>query len=692
MLGGAASLPAAEEQAQQQQRSITSKARTPSGRFSGGAFGVFGRSKEEKAEQSEAVALNTSDNVIDLDDDPLAKKDRFNDEEDDDDDDDDEEDGKDRWGRNDDDDEEKDKKSTKAAAASRQRSDSNGNKKWVWIGLALVVIVIIVVVVVVVILLLGGNDDDNMNNRSTTTTPAPSVSAAPSSSLSPSMLLEPSASPTQSDGRTRPPSPPTTTRGPSSASVPTVAPATFAPFALPGFVTDPVLYQLVLNASLDDGLSMALADSPQALAYQWLQNEDNLSKGLVRRRNRQLLSSPSSSENQEEEEEEEDTMRQLQTPLSDNRKLQRYRLMCFFYSTNGPTDWLDRQSFGNGNVSECNWLSGQTLQTGCPIPNNGEDIVLTKLKLRANRVTGQLCPELGKLTTLEELEIDNSSLNYTEGLTGGIPGAWADLNNLQLFKLIGNDLSEQPLPDDLFADWSKIRIIYLARNQLRGKIPSSLYTASTVGQSLQQLLLGQNQLTGPLSGAVVDLKKLTHLFLNDNQLNGDLPPQLAQMITIKELKLGGNKFTGNFPDVSNLVNLRGDLDLSNNAFGGTIPTNVFSKLQNLQQILLAKSGFSGSLASTGLTGLKKIRRMDVSDGNPTHNNGTATNRTVDASAASFFGTLPTELCAVIDQVADGFVWVNCLGDDTMDPSDPDCDATETVCCSCCDCRPVVTGD
>ena len=141
-------------------------------------------------------------------------------------------------------------------------------------------------------------------------------------------------------------------------------------------------------------------------------------------------------------------------------------------------------------------------------------------------MTGEIPPELGGLSNLTELSLDNNQL------TGEIPPELGGLSNLQG--------------------------LYLWGNQLTGEIPPELGGLS----NLNHLNLADNGLTGEIPTELGNLSNLTELRLSDNQLTGGIPPELGGLSNLQSLWLRGNELTGCIPEGLRDIeaNDLGDLD------------------------------------------------------------------------------------------------------------------------------------
>ena len=182
------------------------------------------------------------------------------------------------------------------------------------------------------------------------------------------------------------------------------------------------------------------------------------------------------------------------------------------YSATSGDNWLD----------STNWLSEQPLQYWKGVHINGEGRVV-ELSLEGNNLSGQIPPELGKLSKLELL-----SVGYNQ-LRGSIPSQLSNLTELTSLSLNGNQLTGA-IPPEL-SSLNNLQILLLDNNRLTGSIPSELGSLS----ELVVLWLDNNQLTGTIPPELGDPPNLGELFLTNNQLTGCIPLALSD--------IPGNDFT-----------------------------------------------------------------------------------------------------------------------------------------------------
>ncbi|KAF8700218.1 hypothetical protein HU200_034596 [Digitaria exilis] len=139
-------------------------------------------------------------------------------------------------------------------------------------------------------------------------------------------------------------------------------------------------------------------------------------------------------------------------------------------------DWKDNQ------MSPCYWD-----HVTC------EDNKVITISLSSAGLTGVLSPSIAKLTTLQQLILEDNSI------TGGIPQEFGNLSSLTTLNL--------------------------GRNNLNGLIPDSLGHLA----KLQILDLSQNHLSGSIPSSFLNLASLNNINLAYNNLNGEIPQYLLQV-------------------------------------------------------------------------------------------------------------------------------------------------------------------
>ena len=330
------------------------------------------------------------------------------------------------------------------------------------------------------------------------------------------------------------------------------------------------------------------------------------------------------------------------------------------YEASGGPDWSDRT----------NWLSGAPLGEwfGVDTDSNGR---VTSLALPGNGLSGGIPPALGRLASLERLDLrarwDPSAGQWVGNeLSGAIPPELGDLTNLQELYLRGNELSGA-IPPEL-ADLTNLQELDLGGNELSGEIPPALGRLDSLERldlgarwhSSSSLYVRGNDLSGAIPPELGDLTNLQVLSLGRNDLSGLIPPELGDLTNLQELDLGGNDLSGLIPpELGDLTNLQ-ELDLGVNELSGEIPPEL-GDLTNLQGLYLRLNELSG-LIPPELGDLTKLQVLnlwvnDLSGEIPPELADLTNLRVLDLGGNDLSGAIPPELGALTNlQVL--FLWGN----------------------------------
>lgn len=351
------------------------------------------------------------------------------------------------------------------------------------------------------------------------TTPAPSTPA-------PTLVIVDTTSPTSP----APTSPAPITPFPTVPFEPTPAPTTLSPTLDPtASPTSPCnltpeeretqIRELMSTVS-DDAL-FDDPSSPQALALEWITNEDAIEPIMCPNQEGFGCSRGG-------------TM---------NPMIQRYVLATFYFATNpedtwscqAPTDFDDQGSvddandncerivtpFGVGNdrvgdtssdswlspVQECQW--GGLACWGLDTPNL--NLCVDQLDFENDGLSGELVPEIGFLSTMRFLILEQGSM------TGPIPSEFGELERLL--------------------------ILDMDFNEITGTLPDEIYDLS----SLQQLDLNDNEITGSISSRIGDLSLLTFFQIDHNLLSDEIPSEMGELSNLRIAFLSENDLTGEMP-------------------------------------------------------------------------------------------------------------------------------------------------
>ncbi|XP_028772045.1 receptor-like protein kinase [Neltuma alba] len=302
----------------------------------------------------------------------------------------------------------------------------------------------------------------------------------------------------------------------------------------------------------------------------------------------------------------------------------------------------------NWNSSDSTHCSWNTMQ---PLQQRG------LLNLSAYQIFGQLGPEIGRLTQLQNL------LLARNGFSGTIPVELAHCSLLEHIDLSENHFSGNIPPE--IGNCKSLKSLRLYSNQLGGAIPNELGRLS----KLEDLELYFNHLTGEIPLTIWKIPNLEHVLLHNNSLSGKLPSEMTELKHLKNISLFDNQFSGPIPQSLGINSSLMKLDLMNNKFTGGIPPNLcfgkqlrtlslgLNQLQGgipqdlgrcatLRRLVLNENNLSGSIPE--FEGDQNLIYMDISRNNISgeipSSLGNCTNLTaLILSTNNITGPIPSEL-------------------------------------------------
>ncbi|XP_050282996.1 probable LRR receptor-like serine/threonine-protein kinase At3g47570 [Quercus robur] len=337
--------------------------------------------------------------------------------------------------------------------------------------------------------------------------------------------------------------------------------------------------------------------------------------------------------------------------LGKNNETERLALLDF--KAKISKDPLGVMSSWNDSIHFCQWkgvscgrrhqrvtaldLHSQKL-VGSISPNVGNLSFLWKLNLENNSFYNEIPPEIGRLHRLEILLLNNNTIG------GTIPSNLSSCAKLRVFHVAVNNLVGE-IPTEL-GTLSKLRIFAIHKNVLTGIIPPSFGNLS----SLEGFCAAYNNLGGSIPDSFGQLTKLKIFAVGSNRLSGTIPPLFFNISSITKIDVAVNQIQGHLPsDIGiTLPNLE-TFTISNNQFIGSIPISI-SSASNLHILNLAKNKLTGKVPS--LDKLNRVRLISIAE-NQLGNGGAndlsflcslsnATNlRDLEINTNNFGGELPT---------------------------------------------------
>ncbi|XP_054782338.1 receptor-like protein kinase isoform X2 [Prosopis cineraria] len=267
-------------------------------------------------------------------------------------------------------------------------------------------------------------------------------------------------------------------------------------------------------------------------------------------------------------------------------------------SDSTPCSWIGIKCDRYSNVVFLNLTASQIFgQLG---PEIGQLTHLQNLSLAINGFSGTIPPELGNCSLLEYIDLSKNQLS------GKMPPEIGNCKSLKSLRLYSNQL-EGPIPNKL-GILSQLEDLELYSNHLTGKIPVTIWKI----QSVKHVLVHDNNLTGKLSSELTELKHLKNISLSDNQFFGPIPQGLGINSSLVMLSLMNNTFTGNIPPNLCFGKQLRTLYLGLNQLQGGIPQDL-GKCATLARLVLNDNNLSGSIPK--FEGNQNLIIIDISKNN-----------------------------------------------------------------------------
>ncbi|XP_058099601.1 probable LRR receptor-like serine/threonine-protein kinase At3g47570 [Magnolia sinica] len=233
-----------------------------------------------------------------------------------------------------------------------------------------------------------------------------------------------------------------------------------------------------------------------------------------------------------------------------------------------------------------------------------------------NRLHGNLPPNLG--LTLPNIEY---LLFGKNAFTGPIPVSLPNASGLAIVDFSINNFSG-PMPDNLgrlqdlrilnipsnkvgggdddlsflisLTNCSRLEVLGLYSNQLRGTLPAAIVNLST---HLVALGLGGNPISGIIPTDISNLFNLNSLGIYESFVMGTIPNGVGKLQNLEGLYLYGNKLVGEIPSsIGNITHLA-ELLLYGNRLQGSIPSSL-GNCRNLRSLVLHRNELNGTIPKT----------------------------------------------------------------------------------------------
>ncbi|CAL4997348.1 unnamed protein product [Urochloa decumbens] len=212
--------------------------------------------------------------------------------------------------------------------------------------------------------------------------------------------------------------------------------------------------------------------------------------------------------------------------------------------------------------------------------NNATVCHITKLRVYALNVIGQIPAELQNLTYLSDLNLQQ---NY---LTGPLPS------------FIGK--------------FTAMQYLTVAINPLSGTLPKELGNLT----NLLSLYFDSSGFSGPFPSTFSKLKNLKTLWASDNDFTGKIPDYFGSLTNLLDLRFQGNSFEGPIPET--LFNLTQSTSLRiGDIVNGSSSLSFISNLTSLTVLILRNCRISDNLATVNFSKLTGLTLLDLSFNNIT---------------------------------------------------------------------------
>ncbi|EEE52987.1 hypothetical protein OsJ_35661 [Oryza sativa Japonica Group] len=307
--------------------------------------------------------------------------------------------------------------------------------------------------------------------------------------------------------------------------------------------------------------------------------------------------------------------------------------------------------------------------------------LLVDLELSDNALTGEIPPEITKLTNLLQLELYNNSLHgelpagfgnltklqffdasmnhltgslselrsltqlvslqlFYNGFTGDVPPEFGEFKELVNLSLYNNNLTGE-LPRNL-GSWAEFNFIDVSTNALSGPIPPYMCKRGT----MTRLLMLENNFSGEIPATYANCTTLVRFRVNKNSMSGDVPDGLWALPNVNIIDLAGNQFTGGIGDGIGRAASLSSLDLAGNRFSGAIPPSI-GDASNLETIDISSNGLSdeipASIGRLARLGSLNIARNGITGAIPASIGECSSLSTVNFTGNKLAGAIPSEL-------------------------------------------------
>ncbi|KAH7510847.1 hypothetical protein FEM48_ZijujUnG0079300 [Ziziphus jujuba var. spinosa] len=240
------------------------------------------------------------------------------------------------------------------------------------------------------------------------------------------------------------------------------------------------------------------------------------------------------------------------------------------------------------NILSENWSTSSSICSWVGVTCGAKHKRVTMLNLSYIGLTGTVPPQLGNLTFLVELRLENNSFH------GSLPVELTRLRRLKMINFGFNNLMKGEIPS-WFGLFPKLESLNLYGNQFTG---DSNYHCASLPLHIYiyiYLYVCILYITG-IPREIGNLTTLKELYLDYNNLK-EIPKEIGHVNSLEVLSIRYNALTGPFPlfvlDISSLKNL----SFTYNNLSGSLPNSICESVPNLKLLALAHNQLGGSIPS-----------------------------------------------------------------------------------------------
>jgi len=262
-------------------------------------------------------------------------------------------------------------------------------------------------------------------------------------------------------------------------------------------------------------------------------------------------------------------------PLSDEDILRKIYTSC-----NGAK-WTDSTNWLKDDAPVCTWK-------GISCSKNGD---ITQISLRSNHLEGcTFPPEVYTIKSLTTIALEGNSIGFS----------FAGIERAQ--SLVALDLSQTGLSSiEGIGKASGLKELYLTNNNIRGPLSNDLFQL----RSLEKVSIAFNGLTSTIPADIASsFPSLRFLDFNENMLEGNLPPYFPSGLEV--LLMSGNKLSGNIPSSVNSLDKLMFIDLAkqeSSSGGLTGPLPSLSNLRSIKRVDFSENALTGLIPPEFLSGV-----------------------------------------------------------------------------------------